>query len=118
MTTPLDCSTAPAFAGVLLVLDELPLRVRKLVLPACGIKDTEQNVDTIGEVLQRNLIDANPNAAEPDKRPWLVNGKDMKQFQQRVQRILADSSCTAALNVISEYNNLLGVYGELNSVND
>ena len=117
MASRAPISTAAAFAGVLLALDELPTRVKKLILTACGIIAAERNVDNMGHVLENSVIDLTPAAQTDDQRPWLVNGKHMQQFQERVQKILTQSSHTAALIVIAEYNNLFGVVVESGEIN-
>ena len=60
-----------------------------------------------------SAITVNPTAVKTDdRRPWLVNGKHMRQFQERVQKILIESAHTAALITIAEYNKLFGVVVE------
>ena len=112
-TTEMATPRASAFAGVLLALDKLPARLKSLILVACDIESTEQHVATMGQMLQNSVIDLNPTAAKTDdRRPWLENGKHMRQFQERVQKILLESSHTAALITIAEYNKLFGVVVE------
>ena len=102
---------ASAFAGVLQALDDLPARIKKLILPACGMRDTEHKVAAFGFLLQNHIIDPKAPADSPDSRPWLENGKDMQQFQRRVHQILTKSSHTAALKQIAMYNGLIAMGG-------